>query len=76
MANLMDEQMKQPDFWMARTSQLAYRDQKVEDIMGLPEFFQTVTAQQIKDVFNQYYLPEHKMSLIVSPATAAAPTGG
>ncbi len=76
MANLMDEQMKQPDFWMARTSQLAYRDQKVEDIMGLPEFFQTVTAQQIKDVFNKYYLPEHKMSLIVSPATAAAPTGG
>jgi len=81
MANTMDEQFKEPGFWLTRTSQLAYRDQKVDDITTLPQFFQTVTADDIRAVFSKYYIDANKMSLIVTPeattgANPEAKTGG
>ncbi|MFO0857716.1 MAG: insulinase family protein [Phycisphaerales bacterium] len=67
MANTMDEQFKQPGFWSQRTSEMAYRAMKADDIMTMAPFYQELTAQQIKEVFNKYYKPEAKMTLIVTP---------
>lgn len=67
MANLLDEQFKQPGFWSQRTGEMAYRAMNADDIMTMQPFYQELTAAQIKEVFNKYYTPEAKMTLIVTP---------
>lgn len=67
MANTFDEQFKQPSFWSQRSSEMAYRATNADDIMSMPAFYQSLTAQRVKDVFNHYYKPEAKMTLIVTP---------
>jgi zinc protease len=71
MANTLDEQMKQPQFWVGQTGTLGYRGRTLDDVMAANDFYQGLTAEQIKTVFAKYYKPENTMMLSLRPAAKA-----
>lgn len=66
-ANTLDETMKQPDFWVARTATMTYRNVKLDDVVTAAEFYEKLTADDIKNTFNTYYKPEAMMQCVVKP---------
>ncbi len=68
MANMFDEQMKEPGFWTARLAALDYRNTKLDDVMAAPAAIQAFTAEEIRDAFARYYKPESRFRFTVVPA--------
>lgn len=66
-ANQLDEQMKDPNFWLGRIGTMEYRDTRLDDLMDAAEKYQQFTAAQIKETFNAYYKPENVIKVIVRP---------
>lgn len=70
-ANEIDRQMKEPGFWVQRISAMDYRDTSLDDLMAAAEAYQTISAEDIRTVFNKYHKPEGMVTVIVRPATPA-----
>jgi zinc protease len=71
LANTLDEQMKDPSFWVTTTGQMEYRATKLDDVMAANDFYQSLSADQVKSVFNKYYTPEATMRVVIRPIVAA-----
>lgn len=69
---VLDETMKEPEFWINRLSTLTYRGQKLEDILGAADFYKGVTADMVRTAFATYFKPEARMRFIVKPEAAPA----
>ena len=67
MANLLDEIMKTPDFWLGRLSTLDYRGVSLDDLLDAPAQYQQFTAQQVREAFARYDRPERRWSFVVTP---------
>lgn len=67
LANRLDEQLKEPGYWMRAMQTLAYRGGSLGDVFTEAEFYQTVTAAQIKDVFAKYHNAGDAWTMIVKP---------
>lgn len=66
-ANLFAEQMKEPDFWLGRMTDLDYRGLKLEDTMEAPAFYQNVKGEDVREAFARYYKPENVIRFVVLP---------
>lgn len=66
-ANTLDEQYKEPAFWLGITSTMSYRDSKLDDVLTAPEYYQKLTPERVRDTFRKYYTPEAQMALVVKP---------
>jgi zinc protease len=82
-ANTLDEEMKQPQWWLERTQSATYRGVSLDDVVSLPQAMQAMTTEQVRDVFAKYWATENsvKMTLVpeITPAAeggAGAPSGG
>jgi zinc protease len=71
MANMFDEQMKEPGFWTTRLATLNYRNTKLDDVMSAPEAMQSFTANDIREAFTRYYKPEARFRFTVIPSKNA-----
>lgn len=71
-ANQLDETMKQPDFWVARTSGLDYRNVNLDDVVTANDYYQKLTPEEIKATFVKYFTPESVMQVVVKPIKAAS----
>jgi zinc protease len=71
-ANTLDEEMRQPGFWMGRIARMTYRGVKLDDVVEAPAAYQALTAEAIRDVFAKYYKPEAVLSVSVQPEAATA----
>ncbi len=71
MANTMDEQMREPGYWMGRLSQLDFRGAKIDDILNAPAAYQAFTAEQVQAAWVKYYAPENTFVVVVKPEAAA-----
>jgi zinc protease len=67
MANTLDEQMREPGFWLGAIANLSYRGTRLEDIAGAPEAYQALTAEGVKDAFNRYDKPANRFTISVFP---------
>ena len=67
-ANDIDEQMKDPGFWVGRTSTMTFRNINLDDVVGASDYYQKMTAEQIKAAFNKYYTPTSVLQVVVKPA--------
>ena len=76
MANELDEQMREPSFWMGMTANMDYRGMKLDDVMSAAEYYQKVTPEAVKATFAKYDTPEARMAVIVKPSKPAAPKEG
>lgn len=73
MANKLDEDMREPSFWLGQSDSMTYRGTRLDDAVAAPEYYQNVTAEQVKRTFAKYYTPANVMNVIVRPAPSAAP---
>jgi len=75
MANTLDEQMREPSFWLGRMSQLTFRGANLDDVVNAPAAYQAITAEQVRATFAKYYGRDRSVIVIVKPeqATGSAP---
>lgn len=66
-ANLLDEILKTPNFWLGRLSTLEYRGLTVEDVLDAPAQYQGFTAQEVQDAFVRYDRPEARLRFVITP---------
>jgi zinc protease len=67
-ANTLDEQMREPSFWLSRLAQMTFEATNLDDVMQAPTAYQAITAQQVRDTFSRYYSPATSMAVKVMPA--------
>lgn len=66
-ANLLDEVLKTPNFWLGRLSTLDYRGLTLDDVLDAQAQYQRFTAQEVQDAFNRYNKPEARLRFIITP---------
>lgn len=81
MANVLDETMKDPDFWSRRLAALEYRGLKLTDVLQAPAAYQAFTGDEVREAFARYYRPESRFRVIITPRAPAGeaaktPAGG
>ncbi len=69
-ANNLDEQMKEPGFWLGRMELLTHDAVNLDDVIAGPAAFDAVTKDQIKSAFNKYYNPEAMVRVTLKPEPA------
>jgi zinc protease len=66
-ANLLDETLKTPDFWLTRLSTLDYRALGLDDLLGAPAQYQLFTAREIQETFARYDRPDARLRFVITP---------
>ena len=66
-ANLLDEVLKTPDFWLSRLTTLDYRGLSVEDLLDAPAQYQGFTAQEVRQAFARYDRPDARFRFVIMP---------
>jgi len=67
MANLLEEVMKTPEYWLARLAALDYRGIDLDDLLDAPVQYQRFTVQDVQETFSRYDRPEARLSFVVTP---------
>jgi zinc protease len=67
-ANTYEEQLKDPASWATRLNQIGFRGISLDELATEPQAYQTMTGQQIKDVFAKYYSKDNAIVVIVKPS--------
>lgn len=78
-ANNLQEQIKEPGYWMGRISNLTFRGVNLDDILADADAYQALTAAEIRDTFARYWGKDNSVVVIVKPSTGAnqtSSTGG
>lgn len=75
-ANMLDEQMREPSFWLGQTSTLTYRGSNLDNAVTAPEYYEKLTGEKVQATFRKYYVPENQMAVIVRPAQKAEASEG
>ncbi len=66
-ANNLDTEMKEPRWWLERLQYLDLRGLKLADLKDLPQAYEAFTAEQVRDVFRKYYVPDRKFHVVAAP---------
>ncbi len=66
-ANTLDTQMLDPDYWTSRLSEITFYDRQLDDVVGAPAAYQAITADQVREAFARYYAPEKSVVVVVMP---------
>jgi len=69
-ANTLDEQMREPRFWLGQMTRLDFRSVNLDDIVNAPADYQALTADQIRETFAKYYSPERSFVVVATPEPA------
>jgi len=67
MANILDETLKIPTFWLNRLATLDYRALSLDDLLDAPAQYQRFTAQEIQEAFVRYGRPDARFRFIITP---------
>lgn len=70
-ATNLDEQMREPRFWLSQLSDLTYRARTIDEILEEPDALQAVTPAEIHQTFRTYWKPVNQINVIVRPKVAA-----
>jgi len=66
-ANVLDEVLKTPSFWLTRLSTLDYRGVALDDLLDAPAQYERFTAQEVQDAFARYDRPEARFRFVITP---------
>jgi zinc protease len=67
MANLLDETLKTPNFWLNRLSTLDYRALGLDDLLDAPAQYQRFTGREIQEAFARYGRPDARFRFVITP---------
>jgi predicted Zn-dependent peptidase len=68
-ANVLDEVLKTPSFWLTRLSTLDYRGLVLDDLLDAPAQYERFTGQEVQDAFARYDRPEARFRFVITPRT-------
>jgi zinc protease len=68
-ANVLDEALKTPSFWLTRLSTLDYRGVGIDDLINAPAQYERFTGQEVLEAFARYDRPEARFRFVVTPRT-------
>lgn len=71
-ANTLEEQMREPGFWLGRMQEMTFRGTNLDDVMSAPAAYQALTAGQIQQTFAKYAGKPNRIVVVVKPEKAAA----
>jgi hypothetical protein len=66
-ANLLDEEMKTPDFWLGRLSNFDYRGFSLDDLLDAPGQYQAFTGAEVQAAFARHDRPEARFQVVITP---------
>ena len=67
-ANLLDQTMKEPDYWVSWLSVLNYRGLSLDDLVQAPAEYQRYTAEEVRAAFfARYNAPGARFRFIITP---------
>ena len=69
-ANTLDEQMREPGFWLGRMARLTFRGTNLDDVLNAPAAYQALTADAVRAAFAKYYSPARTIVVVVKPEEA------
>lgn len=69
-ANTLDEELRDPGYWMGRLDRLTWRDAKLDDITNEGARAASMTATQVRDTFAKYYSEKSSMVVVVKPTNS------
>lgn len=76
-ANDLDSQLKEPTYWFTQLQALELHGIKLADLKNIPQAYDALTADQVKQAFAKYYTPARRIRVtaapVPAPATATAP---
>jgi zinc protease len=67
MINVVDEVLKNPDFWLGRLATLDYRGLSVPVLLQASSEYQRFTPDEVRDAFARYDRPESRFRFVVKP---------
>ena len=70
--NHLDTQLKEPSFWFSQLQSLDLHKTKLADLKNIPDAYQALTANQVRDVFKKYRVPAREFRVVALPSQAAA----
>lgn len=70
--NNLDTEMKEPRFWWSALQHHTHRDKNLDELKNIQEYYDGITADQIRDAFNRYYIPARTFHVIAVPAAEPA----
>ena len=66
-ANILEEALKNPSFWLTRLSTLDYRGIPIDELLDAPAAYERFTARDVHDAFARYDRPEARFRFVVTP---------
>ena len=72
--NKIKEDTEQPGWWTGQMNDATYRGASLDDLANIEDAYGSFTADDIRDAFARYYTEDNKMSVVVGPKSAEAPT--
>ena len=66
-ANHLDVQLKEPQFWFDRLQHLDLHKMKLEDLKNIREAYEALTAEQIQKTFAKYDVPARVFRILATP---------
>lgn len=66
-ANDLDKQMQEPGFWQRKLASMNYRNLKLDDVISMPDAYQSFSTSDIQEAFSRYHTPESSATIIVRP---------
>ena len=73
--NNLDTRMKEPTFWWSKLECLDLHKLDLNNLKGLKESYGQYTAEQVRDVFRKYFVPERQIRILAVPSAVEAPAG-
>lgn len=72
MANSLDEEMREPGFWVRQLSDMTYRGTNLADTVADPEAYQSMGASDVKGAFGSLYSEDSRIIVTVKPTDSEA----
>ncbi|NLX56734.1 MAG: insulinase family protein [Planctomycetaceae bacterium] len=67
-ANTLDEQLREPEYWLGRLAQLTFEGMNLDDVAQAPAAYQAISADQVLSTFARYYSPATSLAVKLLPA--------
>lgn len=73
-ATQLNVQLRQPGFWVGQLAELGLRGRSMDYLKQLPDVYQSLTAEQLRDVAARFFKDEQSIRLIVKPEATGPAT--
>ncbi|MFN0059606.1 MAG: insulinase family protein [Planctomycetota bacterium] len=70
-ANTLDKQLLEPRYWLAQLDDLEYRGRKLDEFKGIVEYYNQITAAQLRETASRMFVADKEIRLLAVPKAPA-----